>query len=192
MCWIRLAGIIHGRTVFSDMEEKKLCLLDRDGVLNVDKDYLHKEEDVEWIPGSREAIAWLNRQGYRVVVVTNQSGVARGYFTEDTVRKLHDWMAAEIKKSGGEISAFYYCPHLPGAAVKRYDVDCDCRKPKPGMILQALADFDVRPGNAFLIGDSLRDVEAAETAGVKGFLYTGGSVLDLARKIVQNKESYGI
>ena len=101
-------------------------------------------------------------------------------------------METKIKKSGGEISAFYYCPPLPGAAVKRYDVDCDCRKPKPGMILQALADFDVRPGNAFLIGDSLRDVEAAETAGVKGFLYTGGSVLDLARMIVQNKESYGI
>ena len=174
------------------MAGKKLCLLDRDGVLNVDKAYLHKAEDVEWVPDSREAIAWLKQQGIRVAVVTNQSGVARGYFTEDTVRKLHDWMAAEIKKSGGEISAFYYCPHLPGAAVKRYDVDCDCRKPKPGMILQALADFDVRPGNAFLIGDSLRDVEAAETAGVKGFLYTGGSVLDLARMIVQNKESYGI
>ena len=174
------------------MSEKKLCLLDRDGVLNVDKAYLHNTEDVEWIPGSREAIAWLKRQGILVTVVTNQSGVARGYYTEDNVRILHEWMSAEVKKSGGEIAAFYYCPHLPGAAVKRYDVDCDCRKPKPGMILQALADFDVRPGNAFLIGDSLRDVEAAETAGVKGFLYTGGSVLDLARMIVQNKESYGI
>lgn len=174
------------------MAEKKLCLLDRDGVLNIDKGYLHKEEDVEWVPGSREAIAWLNRRGYRVVVVTNQSGVARGYFTEETVRKLHDWMTEEVRKSGGEIAAFYYCPHLPGAAVKQYDVDCGCRKPKPGMILQALADFDVCPGNAFLIGDGLRDVEAAEAAGVKGFLYTGGSVLDLARKIVQNMELYGI
>ena len=174
------------------MAENKLCLLDRDGVLNVDKDYLHKEDDVEWLPGSREAIAWLNRRGYRVVVVTNQSGVARGYFTEDTVRNLHTWMAAEVKKSGGEIAAFYYCPHLPGAVVKQYDVDCGCRKPRPGMILQALADFNVLPGNAFLIGDSPRDVEAAEAAGVRGFLYTGGSVLDLARKILQNMESYGI
>ena len=174
------------------MAENKLCLLDRDGVLNVDKDYLHKEEDVDWLPGSREAITWLNRRGYRVVVVTNQSGVARGYFTEDAVRNLHAWMAAEVKKSGGEIAAFYYCPHLPGAVVKRYDVDCDCRKPRPGMILQALADFAVRPGNAFLIGDSPRDVEAAEAAGVKGFLYTGGSVLELAQKIVQSMESNGI
>ena len=169
------------------MTEKKLCLLDRDGVLNVDKDYLHKTEDVEWIPGSLEAIAWLNRQGFQVVVVTNQSGVARGYFTEKTVRNLHDWMASEIKHSGGEIAAFYYCPHLPGAAVKQYDVDCDCRKPRPGMILQALGDFNIQPDDAFLIGDSPRDVEAAEAAGVKGYLYTGGSLLDLVQRIVKSK-----
>lgn len=168
------------------MEEKKLCLLDRDGVLNVDKDYLHKPEEVEWVSGSLEAIAWLNRQGYQVVVVTNQSGVARGYFTEDAVRKLHDWMAEEVKKTEGEIAAFYYCPHLPGALVKQYDVNCECRKPKPGMIVQALADFNVQPGNAFLIGDSPRDVEAAEAAGVKGYLYTGGNLLALVQKIVKS------
>ena len=134
-CLTRLADITQSRKVFKHMAGKKLCLLDRDGVLNVDKEYLHKPEEVEWIPGSREAIAWLKRQGVPVIVVTNQSGVARGYFTEDTVRKLHAWMEAEVKKSGGEISAFYYCPHLPGAAVKQYDVACECRKPKPGMIL---------------------------------------------------------
>ena len=172
------------------MSEKKLCLLDRDGVLNIDKDYLHKPEDVEWIPGSLEAIAWLNRQGFQVVVVTNQSGVARGYFTEDAVRELHEWMATEVKKAGGDIAAFYYCPHLPGAAIKQYDIDCDCRKPKPGMILQALGDFNVQPCKAFLIGDSPRDAEAAEAAGVKGYLYTGGSLLKLVQKIVRNMGTY--
>ena len=171
------------------MDEIKLCLLDRDGVLNVDKDYLHQAEDVEWVPGSREAVAWLNRQGFQVVVVTNQSGVARGFFTEDTVRMFHDWMASEIKKTGGEIAAFYYCPHLPGAAVKQYDADCSCRKPKPGMILQALGDFNVQPGNAFLIGDSPRDLEAAEAAGVKGYLYTGGNLLDLVQRVVKSKQN---
>ena len=127
------------------MENKKLCLLDRDGVLNIDKAYLYKPEEVEWVADSKAAIAWLNRQGYSVVVVTNQSGVARGFFTEDDVLKLHVWMQEEVKKAGGEIAAFYYCPHLPGAPVKKYDVDCGCRKPKPGMILQALHDFCVRP-----------------------------------------------
>ena len=174
------------------MAGKKLCLLDRDGVLNVDKAYLHKAEDVEWIPGSLEAIAWLKKQGILVAVVTNQSGVARGYFTEDTVRKLHAWMQAEMKKSGGEIAAFYYCPHLPGAAVKQYDVECKCRKPKPGMILQALKDFNIFPENAFLIGDSTRDVEAAEAAGVRGYLYTGGSLLEYVKSIVHDREQHGI
>lgn len=174
------------------MGGKKLCMLDRDGVLNVDKAYLHKAEDVEWIPGSREAIAWLKRQDIPVIVVTNQSGVARGFFTEDTVRKLHAWMEAEVKKSGGEIAAFYYCPHLPGAAVKQYDVDCECRKPKPGMILQALNDFGVLPGNAFLIGDRPRDIEAAEAAGVRGYLYTGGSLLEYVKSIVHDCEQHGI
>ena len=165
------------------MAGKKLCL---------DKAYLYKAEDVEWISGSREAIAWLKRQGILVTVVTNQSGVARGYFTEETVRKLHAWMQAEVKKSGGEIAAFYYCPHLPGADVKHYDVECECRKPKPGMILQALKAFNVLPGNAFLIGDSPRDVEAAEAAGVKGYLYTGGSLLDFVKSVVHDCEQHGI
>ena len=162
------------------MAVKKLCLLDRDGVLNVDKAYLYKAEDVEWIPGSREAIAWMKSRGILVAVVTNQSGVARGYFTEDTVRKLHAWMQAEMKKSGGEIAAFYYCPHLPGAAVKQYDVDCECN------------DFNVLPGNAFLIGDSSRDLESAEAAGVKGYLYTGGSLLEFVKSIVHDCEQHGI
>ena len=96
------------------MTEKKLCLLDRDGVLNIDKDYLHKPEEVEWVPGSLEAIAWLNRQGYLVVVVTNQSGVARGYFTEETVRKLHSWMASEVKKNWWRDSSLLLLPSSSG------------------------------------------------------------------------------
>ena len=166
------------------MEENKLCLLDRDGVLNVDRTYLHRAEDVEWMPGSLEALAWLKDRGYQVAVVTNQSGVARGYFAEADVVKLHAWMQAEVKKAGGEIAAFYYCPHLPGAPVQRYDVDCACRKPRPGMVLQALHDFAVQPEHAFLVGDSPRDVEAAEAAGVRGFLYSGGSLLEFVREIL--------
>ena len=109
-----------------------------------------------------------------MVVVTNQSGVARGYFTEEDVKKLHVWMGEEIKKAGGEITSFYYCPHLPGALLQEYDRECECRKPKPGMVKRALQEQQVLPENAFLIGDSPRDVEAAKRAGVKGYLFTGG------------------
>lgn len=174
------------------MERPKLCLLDRDGVLNRDKAYLYKKENVEWIDGSREAIAFLNGLGCRVAVVTNQSGVARGYFTEAEVGILHEWMAAEVEKAGGRISAFYYCPHLKGAAIKAYDKDCDCRKPRPGLIRQALKEWDTPPRDAFMIGDSPRDVEAAEAAGVKGYLFRGGSLLDFVQKILRGEAAPGV
>jgi len=170
------------------MAEIKLCLLDRDGVLNVDKAYLYKPETVEWVEDSLKAIAWLNRKGIKVAVGTNQSGVARGYFSESDVIKLHAWMQEEVQKAGGSISAFYYCPHLPGAPVKEYDRDCNCRKPKPGMILQALHDFGVKPENAFMAGDSPRDVEAAEAAGVRGYLFPGGSLLEFVQGILREEK----
>lgn len=162
----------------------KLCILDRDGVLNVDTGYVHKSDSVQWIEGSREAIAFLNKLGITVIVVTNQSGVARGYFTENDVAKLHHWMQNEVEKFGGKIDRFYYCPHLPGATEKKYDIICECRKPKSGMIIQALADYQVNPAEAFVIGDSQRDIEAGERVGVKGYLFHGGNLLEFVRMIV--------
>lgn len=161
---------------------RKLALFDRDGVLNVDTAYLHKAEEVQWVPGVFEALARLKELGYTVVVVTNQSGVARGYYTEEEVQILHRWMQEEVAKRGGEIARFYYCPHLPGGSVPAYAISCTCRKPNPGMILQALADFDGNKEESFLIGDSPRDVEAAERAGVKGILFTGGRLDDCLEK----------
>ena len=167
------------------MKEKgaKLCLFDRDGVLNVDKAYLYRPEDAEWIPGSREAVAWLNRQGYTVVVVTNQSGVARGYYTEDDVHRFHAWMAGEFAKAGAKIDRFYYCPHLKEGTVAAYAVDCECRKPKPGMVLAAMRDYGAAPEDCFLVGDSPRDIEAAQAAGVAGYLFQGGNLLDFVQSI---------
>lgn len=154
-------------------ERKQAVLFDRDGVLNADRGYVHRMDDVEWIPGARELVARLTREGFLLFVVTNQSGVARGYYTEDDVRRLHEAMNEEFAKTGGHITEFFYCPHLKGAAVARYDVDCTCRKPKPGMILEALAKYGVRKDDALLLGDSPRDVQAAEAAGIRGFLFDG-------------------
>lgn len=162
----------------------KLMLLDRDGVLNEDSGYLYKKEDLVWISGALEALHYLQKQGIKVAVVTNQSGVARGYYTEADVKKLHKYMAEEAKKAGGEISAFYYCPHHPEGKLSEYTKACECRKPAPGMVFKALKDFNVSPGEALMIGDSIRDVEAAENAGVRGELFTGkGSLLDFIKEI---------
>lgn len=162
---------------------RKAVFFDRDGVLNVDKAYLYKIEELEWVDGAVEAVAYLTRLGYLVFVVTNQSGIARGYYTVAEMEMLHRYMAAEIAAGGGKIEKFYYCPHLPTGTVTEYAVDCDCRKPKPGLILQALQEYAVDMEKSFLIGDKKRDVEAAEAAGIKGYLFEQGDLLDFVKRI---------
>ncbi len=162
----------------------KAVFFDRDGVLNVDKAYLYKIDELEWIDGALEAIAYLTQSGYLVFVVTNQSGIARGYYTVAEMEKLHRYMTETAAVSDGKIEKFYYCPHLPEGSVAEYAVDCACRKPKPGLILQALAEYDIDADKSFLIGDKKRDVEAAEAAGIKGYLFAKGNLLDFIRTII--------
>ena len=164
---------------------KKRCgavFFDRDGTLNVDKDYLYKIKDFEWLEDAPWAIRWANEKGFLVIVITNQSGIARGYFTESDVRRLHEWMNEDLARFGAHIDAFYYCPHLPNGKVEAYAKECDCRKPKPGLIERACADFQIDRGISFMIGDKPRDVECAEAAGVRGVIYEKGSLLQLLKK----------
>lgn len=179
MIFLRRAAILF-------MGNEKTCLgavfFDRDGTLNVDKDYLYKIEDFEWLEDAPRAVRWANEHGFPVIVITNQSGIARGYFAEDDVRRLHDWMNNDLARFGAHIDAFYYCPHLPDGTVKAYAVECDCRKPKPGLIERACADFSIDRGASILIGDKSRDVECAAAAGVRGVLYEGGSLVALLER----------
>ena len=145
----------------------KAVFFDRDGVLNVDVDYLYKISDLRWVEGAREALAYLTQAGYKIFVVTNQSGIARGYYTVAQMQELHDFMQQEIKAGGGKITKFYYCPHHKEGKVAEYAKDCDCRKPKPGLLLQAAKDFNIDLSQSIMIGDSDRDVEAGEAAGCK-------------------------
>ena len=161
----------------------KAVFFDRDGVLNVDKAYLYKIDDLEWIDGALAAVAYLTRLGYLVFVVTNQSGIARGYYTVADMEKLHREMAEQIAAAGGKIEKFYYCPHLPDGSVAEYARDCECRKPKPGLILQALAEYDIDLQQSLLIGDKKRDIEAATAAGIKGYLFTEGNLLDFVQRL---------
>ncbi len=134
-------------------------ILDRDGVINQDSDAFIKDPD-EWIPipGSLEAIARLTQAGYRVVVATNQSGVARGLFDLETLEAIHRKMEVEIERHGGRLEGIYYCPHGP-------DDGCSCRKPKPGLLLQIGLDLNTDLSHAIAVGDSLRDLQAAAAVG---------------------------
>ena len=126
------------------MISKKTVFLDRDGTINVEKNYLYRLEDFEFIPKAPEAIAMLNKCGYQVIVVSNQAGVARGYYTEDDVKKLHKYINLRLKEYNAHIDAFYYCPHHPDKGfegeIKELKIDCDCRKPKIGMLEKAKKD----------------------------------------------------
>lgn len=145
--------------------------IDRDGTLNVEKHYLHRWQDWEWIPGSVEAIKQFNAAGYLVIVISNQAGVARGKYAEDDVDELHRQVDADLQRQGGHIDAYYYCPHHPEHGSVR---DCDCRKPEPGMLLQAAQEHDVDLLRSFMIGDKVSDVEAGLNAGVTPLLVETG------------------
>ncbi len=144
----------------------KLILLDRDGVINYDSPDFIKSPD-EWrdIPGSLEAIALLNKAGIKVAIASNQSGLARGYFTEKTLQKIHQKMLSELEKHGGHIDKIFYCPHGPND-------NCECRKPKPGMLLEAFKYFNITSEEACFAGDSQRDIDAAKAAGCAAILIT--------------------
>jgi D-glycero-D-manno-heptose 1,7-bisphosphate phosphatase len=151
--------------------------LDRDGVLNEDQGYVHRWADFRWIAGAREAVAAFNRAGWLVIVVTNQSGVGRGYYTEADVHALHARMAQELALAGGRIDAFYHAPQHPDAALDAYrHPDPPDRKPNPGMILRALAEWPIDPERSLLIGDKPSDLEAALRAGIRGVLFEGGDL----------------
>ncbi|HZL60562.1 MAG TPA: HAD family hydrolase [Stellaceae bacterium] len=166
------------------MAARPAAFLDRDGVLNRDNDFVHRPEDFVWIEGARQAVKRLNDAGHLVFVVTNQSGVARGLFPIADVAHLHRWIDDELKHIGAHIDAFYVCPHHPTEGKGEYRIACDCRKPAPGMLLQAMRDFPVDRAASFLIGDKDRDLAAAQTAGIRGVRYAGGDLDALVRRIL--------
>ena len=155
----------------------RAIFFDRDGTLNEEVGYLWEIEKFKWIDGAREAIKFCNECGLLTVVVTNQSGIARGFYTSREVDALHNFMQESLSELGAHIDGFYYCPHHPD-----FSGECDCRKPKPGLILKACEDFKINPAQAILIGDAERDVAAAKAAGLcAGILFTGGNLFDVVK-----------
>ncbi|HEY5899140.1 MAG TPA: D-glycero-beta-D-manno-heptose 1,7-bisphosphate 7-phosphatase [Burkholderiales bacterium] len=146
----------------------KLIVLDRDGTINHDSDHYIKSLE-EWRPikGSLEAIARLTQAGYRIVIATNQSGIARGLFTTRTLFEIHDALQRAAAQAGGRIDAFFFCPHAA-------DAGCSCRKPQPGMLLEVARRFNVSLKDVYMVGDALRDVEAAAAAGARPVLVLTG------------------
>jgi D-glycero-D-manno-heptose 1,7-bisphosphate phosphatase len=171
--------------------KRPAIFFDRDGVLNEDDGYVYEIAKLKWIDGAREAVRAANDAGYLVFVVTNQSGVARGFFDEHHVQALHEWMAADLAKIGARVDAFEYCPYHPDAVIERYREASPRRKPAPGMITDLLARFPVDLNRSILIGDKPTDLEAAQAAGVRGILFSGGNLAQLVRSVLYPNANVG-
>ena len=140
----------------------KALFLDRDGVINIEKEYLFKIDDFEFIDGIFEVCRYYQSQNYKIIVVTNQSGIARGYYSKNDFEKLSQWMIEKFSKKEIEITHIYHCPHHPDISGK-----CGCRKPKPGMLLEAQKNYEIDLAHSIMVGDKERDIEAGLNAGLK-------------------------
>lgn len=153
------------------MENNKIAVfLDRDGTINEEVGYLKDIKDLKIIKGSAQAIKKLNQANILTILVTNQSGVARGYYDESVIAKLHKRLSELLSEEGAYLDAIYYCPHLKQGIIQEYSIDCKCRKPDIGMLLKAQADFNIDLSKSFMIGDNQTDIEAGQRAGCKTIL----------------------
>jgi D-glycero-D-manno-heptose 1,7-bisphosphate phosphatase len=154
---------------------KPAVFLDRDGTLIEDVGYLDRLDRIALLPWTVDAIRALNRGGFIVVVITNQSGVARGFFTEAFVEETHGHLGAQLAAGGARIDAYYYCPHHPDGTVAAYRRHCECRKPASGLLDRAVRELDLDPARSFVVGDKWLDVELARAAGARGILVRTGT-----------------
>ena len=162
-------------------EKTPAVFLDRDGTINIEKNYLYRYEDWEWIDGAKEAIKSFNEAGYLVIVISNQAGIARGMYYPDDVNKLHRFVQDDLSKIGAKIDGFFYCPHHPD-----WSGHCGCRKPSPLMLTIASRKLNVDMKKSWMVGDKFIDFQAANNAGIRGALVkTGYGMID-----VKNSEQF--
>ncbi len=154
---------------------KPACFLDRDGVINVDKGYVYKQKDFEWIPGAKDAISLLNEKNYYVFIITNQSGIARGYYTEKDVNILHEFINEDLKENNAHIDDFFYSPYHPDFP-KLFSNLSNLRKPNTGMLEIAAKKWKINKSKSFLIGDKKKDILCAQNFGIKGFIFKSGNL----------------
>jgi len=153
---------------------ERAVFLDRDGTIIEEVGYLDRPERVEFFPWTIDAIRVLNRAGLAVVLVSNQSGIARGFFTDAVVEDVHRRMGEMLAGGGARIDAYYYCPHHPDGSVAAFAKACDCRKPARGLVDRAMAEFGVDPAQSFVVGDRWLDIGLARTVGARGVLVRTG------------------
>lgn len=166
--------------------KNKAIFLDRDGTINIDKNYMYKIEDFEFVENAVEGLKILFDLGYKLIIVTNQAGIGRGYYTEEDLEKLNKYMEDELIKSGIKIEKCYFCPHHAEHGIGKYKKDCECRKPKAGMLLEGIKEFDIDVTKSYMVGDKMSDAQAGINANVKPIIVRTG------KEITKEIEKSGI
>lgn len=167
--------------------KNRAVFLDRDGTINIDKNYLYKIEDFEFVDGTIDALRIIQDKGYIIIIVTNQSGIARGFYSEDDYLILSDWLVQELKKNGINIGGTYYCPHLPDAQIVKYRKNCTCRKPGTDLFRRATSDLNIDINESVAIGDKLRDCYIALESQCRGFLIGVNEKPEIIKDICSGK-----
>lgn len=165
----------------------KAVFLDRDGTINIEKEYLYKLNDFEFEEKAIDALRLLQNQGFILIIITNQSGIARGYYTEDDFYKLNSFMLNKLFKEGIKIAKVYFCPHHPAAKINAYRKECNCRKPKLGLFKRAVVDFNIDVSESYTIGDKIRDHQLCIESDCRGFLIGKNESLSIIEN-VRNKK----
>ena len=173
----------------TETKRRAAVFLDRDGTINEEVGYLDRPEKLRLVPGAAEAIRLINESGMKAVVVTNQSGVARGIFDEAFVDEVHAQLREMLREERASLDGFYFCPHHPTEGRGKYLLNCDCRKPAPGLLLRAVEELSLDPEHSYMIGDTLKDIEAASRIGVQGILVRTGYGAEAADALISAAES---
>lgn len=166
---------------------RKAVFLDRDGTINIEKNYLYKIEDFEFLPGVFEALKLIQKKGYLLIIISNQSGIGRGFYTEKDFEVLTDWMLKKLKLEGIIINGIYYCPHHPNASKQKYKINCRCRKPGIAMFEKAIEDFNIELEKSYVVGDKFRDCKICMQSKCKGFLIGENEKIDLIDQVKGHK-----
>lgn len=165
----------------------KAIFLDRDGTINTDKQYLYKISDFELSPGVVEGLKLLQSKGFILIIITNQSGIGRGYYSEEDFLNLNAWMVDYLMQKGIRISKVYYCPHHPNAIIGRYRKKCNCRKPALGMYEKAVREYGINLAESYTIGDKIRDCAICEKTNCRGYLISTNEKKSIINDVIDGK-----
>lgn len=162
---------------------KKAVFLDRDGTINLDKGYVHKIEDFEFLPNSLKALKLLESNNFCLILITNQSGIARGYYTEKDFQILNNWLLEFLGEKGIIITDVFYCPHMIGSKIKKYNKNCNCRKPGIGLFKNAINKYNIDIDNSYAIGDKIRDLSITRYSSCNGYLIGNSEKSETINKV---------